>query len=492
MKLSLWTIQSELESRNYDVTSSIAEGLPRISQFRTSDSDHYDDSYLEVLPWNCLSGTTDTDVVLSCSFEHIIVHHSTTAEICSVLGEIFSFYINWENQICIKMVENGTLQEILEIGASAFHRPMFIKNNSNWTFAITRGYSANTHPYWRKFEESVEHRTLDSDSIRAVSTDPIFQNVFLEKYPSISRSPSYGAMVLHANVFSDNKRIAEIVALENGTPFNHGEVHLMHVFASLIEKYIRNDPEILLTVSDPGTYLIPLIETGRLEQDKLSAIYRYTGLEPDSEICVAIIQRHVETDTPLLAVLKEKISQNLSNAAVFLYKNQIICIPKIDEKRKYDQIVKKIKELLQGDSYHWAVSYEFSSLEDVREYYRQACMVLSKTTSSDKEYTTMYEAASECISDLFEDLPQRTLLIHPDVLRLEQIDKNEGTQYADTLYRFLLCGGNFTDTAALMGLHRNSLIYRMNKIRSIMHTNPDDIKNRELLIASFLLCGTKE
>ena len=40
-----------------------------------------------------------------------------------------------------------------------------------------------------------------------------------------------------------------------------------------------------------------------------------------------------------------------------------------------------------------------------------------------------------------------------------------------------------------MGLHRNSLIYRMNKIRSIMHTSPDDLENRELLLFSFLIEG---
>ena len=42
-----------------------------------------------------------------------------------------------------------------------------------------------------------------------------------------------------------------------------------------------------------------------------------------------------------------------------------------------------------------------------------------------------------------------------------------------------------------MGLHRNSLIYRMNKIRSIIHTNLDDMENRELLIFSYMLLGRR-
>jgi DNA-binding PucR family transcriptional regulator len=79
--------------------------------------------------------------------------------------------------------------------------------------------------------------------------------------------------------------------------------------------------------------------------------------------------------------------------------------------------------------------------------------------------------------------------VHPDLYRLREHDRRNDTRYMQTLFEFLLCGGNYTDTANRLGLHRNSLIYRMSKIREIVAWPLDDAENKKLLLTSFLLLG---
>jgi DNA-binding PucR family transcriptional regulator len=55
-----------------------------------------------------------------------------------------------------------------------------------------------------------------------------------------------------------------------------------------------------------------------------------------------------------------------------------------------------------------------------------------------------------------------------------------------------LCGGNITDTAKKLGLHRNSLIYRINRIREAVTCNLDDMQDRKMLLLSFLFEGEWE
>lgn len=486
MKLSLWTIHAHLTAAGFAAEASIAEGLPRIASFRRSSAVTYSPSYAELAPAE-MPGTKPGDLVLRSDMDYILLRGADADAVCNCLSETFAFYAQWESGLYARMVEGASLQELLDAANAAFSRPMFIKNDSSWTFAITHGYSADVHPYWAKMENSVGKHTADFDTVRAVSTDPEFQNVFLEKYPSVTRSPAYGAMILHANIFLDNRRVAEIIALENGVPFNRGEPHLMHVFAELVEKYVRANTEKLISVSDPATFLGALIEHRAAEERNLPVIYRSLGLSPSDELCLAVIEGKNRSDTPMLAVLRDGIQAQLKRGAAFSYRQQVVCLLPLGPQRSCAQAAKQLAGLVPGDAFIWGMGYEFTGLESLPAHYAQACAALEQAAREGRASATMYEVACACLARVLSSGAETRQLLHPDLVRLREADARENSSYTETLFEYLLCGGNYTDTAARMGLHRNSLIYRMNKIRALMRTNPDDLENRKLLLFSFLL-----
>lgn len=490
MRLSMWTICEWLEKKGLDVSPSISEGLPRITSFRYSKADSYSARFVEIVPPENVSGAEADDVVLANDMDYILVHKADAIQVGNHLSEAFEFYTQWENLLFTRMIEGASLQEMLDAANAVFSRPMFIKNDSSWIFAITRGYPADVHPYWAKMESSIGKYTADFDTVRTVSTDPVFRNIFMEKYPTVNRSPAYGAMILHANIFLDDRRVAEIIALENGVPFGHGEVHLMHIFAELVEKYIRSNADILISVSDPAIFLGALIEKRTMDESNLPLIYQSLYLLPESELCVAVIEGKNRSDTPMLGVLRDELTGQLKDAVVFSYKNQVVCLLAL-RNRSYEAAIRQMRALVPQDAFIWGASYEFVGLKELAIYYEQACAALDKAEQQGKTHATLYAVACECISQQLLESEKLLHLIHPDVLRLKKADEQENAQYSLTLFQFLLCGGNYTDTATRMGLHRNSLIYRMNKIRSIIHTNLDDMENRELLIFSYMLLGRR-
>jgi len=484
MKLSMWTICAWLNERGLEAEPTISDGLPRITSFRLSRENSYSATCVDVIQQG-------KHVKLINDMDCIMVRNSKIDATSNLLSEAFEYYTHWENLLYERMVAGASLQELLDTADIVFNRPMFIKNDSSWIFAITWGYPPDVHPYWEKMERSVGQYTPDYDTVRTVSTDPEFRNVFMEKYPSITRSPAYGAMILHANIYLEERRVAEIIALENGVPFDRGEVHLMHVFADMIERYIRSNAGILFAVSDPATFLGPIIETGSVDEINLPTIYRAAGLASGSELCVAVIEGKNHSDTPMLGVLRDGLRAQLKKASVFSYLNQVVCVMELGATRSYERALQQISAQVPVDAFVWGVSYEFSDLRLLRYYYEQAVTALNKATEKGRVWISMYDVACECILEKCMQNSALAPMIHPDLMRLRLADELDNTQYCSTLYYYLLCGGNYTDTAALMGLHRNSLIYRMNKIRGIMRTNPDKIENRELLILSYLLLGKK-
>ncbi|MCD8240188.1 MAG: helix-turn-helix domain-containing protein [Oscillospiraceae bacterium] len=488
MKLSMWTICAHLESRGLAVTPSIDQGLPRITAFRQSDASSYSARYVEIVPSAPADGETP-GVTLVNDMDYIIVRGADSVQVANYLSEIFEFYVQWENRLYAGMLESASLQSLLDIANAAFNRPMFIKNDSSWILAITRGYPADTHPSWARMERSVGKHTLDFDAVRTVSTDPEFQNVFMERYPCVARSPAYRAMILHANIFSGNRRVAEIIALENGVPFNRGEVHLMHEFAALVEKYLRGNSEMLFSVSDPATFLIALLEGRDADERNFTMLFRSAGIGQDDALCVVVIEGKNRSDNPMLAVLRDELETQVQHTLVFSYRGQVVCLLGLGAYRSYAAAMQLLRTQVPQDAFLWGASYEFDTPQQLPAYYRQACAALEKAAQRGGASASIYEVASQCIAERCAADEETRRLIHPDLLRLQEADREERTQYSRTLFEYLLCGGNYTDAATRMGLHRNSLIYRMNKIRAIMHTNPDDHANRELLLLSYMLSG---
>lgn len=480
MKLSMWTLCNYLINEGFQTESYISEGLPCIGLLRQTKERSYSEGYAEIFE-------DGTDVYVVNDMDRLLVKNTSAMEVTNCLGRALEFYLEWEHSLYECVLRKGSLQELLDIANTIFERPMFIKNDATRTLAITHGYPGNVHPYWDKIERSLEQGLPDYEMVSLVSSDPEYRTAFLERYPSVRVSPAYGAMVLHANIFVNDRRVAEVVTLENGKPFNKGDIHLMNTFTELLAKYVNSNSRIFQSGSDVVVFMTNLLENGRLEKEQYQTIRRYLKAEDDDYMCVLVANSLGRLDSPILSVLREKLESQLKDSAVIQYGGQIIILRLLKD-MSYSELVEDFKKIIPKEGFRWGLSYEFSMLEELPAYYKKTCEILEQAVFKSEHYVTMYEMAPKLISQLCERDESTKTLIHPDLLRLENADIRDNTEYCETLFYYLLCGGNFTDAAKIMVLHRNTMIYRMNKIREITKSNlDDDIDNRMLLLYSYLL-----
>lgn len=479
MKLSIWTICDYLIKKGYDVETYISEGHPCISLVRQSSTRTYSAGYAEVF-----SAGKDVNVVND--MDRLVVKNVSVVDVLNTVAEAVDFYSRWEHEIYDCIFDKGTLQQLLDIAKIIFERPMFIKNDSTRTLAITHGYSSNVHPFWDKIDNPDQQKLSDFEIVSIVSSDPDYKTVFADKYPSIKSSPAYGGMVLHANVFIKNRRAAEVVVLENGKPFNKGDIHLMNTFVELLTKYAENDSHLFQTASDITLSLSKLIENNQISKEQYTNIRKYLGLESADNMCLVVVSGEDKLDSPILSALRERLENQLKNSVVLQQNNKIIIL-RLMKGASYKDMIEDFKNRIPKKGFLWGISYEFIHLEEIPDFYRQACDALNKGSFDSKNYVSAYEVVTKVISEICMKDGRAKSYVHPDLYRLEHVDVRDNTEYLETLYYFLLCGGNFTDASKIMNLHRNTLIYRLNKIREIVHSNLDDISNRELLLYSYLL-----
>ena len=65
-------------------------------------------------------------------------------------------------------------------------------------------------------------------------------------------------------------------------------------------------------------------------------------------------------------------------------------------------------------------------------------------------------------------------LILPQVKALAACDREKGSQYCETLYHYLTCGRSLKDTCAALFTHRNTVLYRIHKMREEFAVPLDD------------------
>ena len=492
MKLSMWTIYHWLEYKGLRPTSAIADGKPVVEglRFQTLGKSNSDSgSFAQITSGRIASGGGSFQTALVCGKDMIFLPNVSAEQLCNEVLQAFTFYDRWERDLVMALLERQPIQKLLDIAHQVFQRPMFIKSDSSWVFAITGGYDISVHPDWARLENSVANKRSDFNAVKAVSLDPEFQATFLQHYPSILKSPFYQGNVLHANVWLEDRRVCEIVAVENDRPFQQGDVHLMHTFASVVERYMKANRPLYLSLSGLPAFFIELIEGQEVTSLNYDIARRAANWEDQDDLAVVCIGSNAQCETPILSVLRDRLIGELRYSCTFPYATQIVCVVNITKNSGYDMLVHRLDELIPHDAFHWGISYEFAGMKQVAEHYRQSSQLLERAASAGQTSLTMYEAALSIIEERLKNLPELQSLVHPDVRRLQQINRQGDSKYVRTLLEYLICGGNYTDTAQRLGLHRNSLIYRMTRIQEIIHCNLEDFQTRKVLLFSLLIAG---
>lgn len=78
-------------------------------------------------------------------------------------------------------------------------------------------------------------------------------------------------------------------------------------------------------------------------------------------------------------------------------------------------------------------------------------------------------------------------LILPQVKALAACDREKGSQYCETLYHYLTCGRSLKDTCAALFTHRNTVLYRIHKMREDFAVPLDDPAAHTALLLSTAL-----
>ena len=488
MKLSLHILEHWFREHQYTTSCSISKGDANLVAFRIS-AQPLTVNIGRICPASMITGNLDnhTSAAIVSGLDYLLIYDTTLEETLNVAYEAYEYYYAWESSLLQKITGNTSLQELLELTHSIFNRPMSICNSRGWDYAMTNGEAPYIHPLREEFQ-------YDSEPLNSHHTSADRQT-FLKNLndvePVVIYSAAHKCNVLFANIWLDGKRAGAIVAYETELPFSICDNQIMTVFQNIITIYATINKGVLRSRSALSEYLIDILDNKQPRSYAVSKILKYPNWKPSDKYVILCAASRKSADSIFLNHLCDDVESASFKPQTFIYDNKMVALINLKSITQRTQLISEIRRLISDQLFHWGLSHEFFGIAQFPQYYPQACHALSCAIAENTYGKCMRETAVEYIRRHSLQDAELQALLHPDALFLIEYDKANHTLYANTLYWFLLFSCNYTDAANKLNLHRNTLIYRINRIEQLVSANFSDVTEREFLLLSFMLCRQK-
>lgn len=271
-------------------------------------------------------------------------------------------------------------------------------------------------------------------------------------------------------------------------------------------KFLPSHYEMLSTVSRVVSYTIDYYAPDLFEENSLYQQLLYDLLigAPSKDILPKLSELHFPANMSALFIrptiylgrqyLRKHTSKNLKmripGAHVTYHKNGIVAIIPLKNNAEIDsELLQALKNFSKTEQVRIGISNSFSSIENFVSHYEQAYAALELGQNLNPEEIVCCYINYQ-VFDLFSEVRDPDKLgrfCHPALAILRQHDHNNNTHLYETLCVFLDNDRNIKFTSEKLCLHRNSLVYRLNRIKEICQLDLEDINTVFLLRLSFLI-----
>ena len=480
MKLSMEIIADKLSVNIHDRKVTVGKmEILGVRLLTTADMIRHDSLYIASARDYFDDDKFDDCVLCVHGLDWIMIYSVDVNEVFDAVLDIFEEFNTWESMLRDAAEHGLDMQHIIDISGYALPFPTFITDAMGGVLGYSRKYGAGeVDSFWDsivshgKIHDRVFSRSLMDNQSRVIHD--------WEETPKIYNT--YPRRSIGLYIYQNKEIIGAIVIIECGRSLSTGACQLADIFRSAVSAASarRGQDAELRTIAT-------------IMQDYLN------GKEFDSErlwthVCGCAGRQNEDIELILLKNArrddfnyKSNMAFRLTNAGVACF-----CVPYCE----YVMVIltcgneaaflAKARGLLNGDEYFYGVSLPFSSVETIPDALSQAALAIkigdkiTGTVNKCVDYAYAY-----LLDRLAKDIGISGGLLHPALTTLKKYDEKHRTALYGTLYEYLRLKQNVVATAKHLLIHRNTMVYRLWKLETLLNLNLDDINVRMYLMLSY-------
>jgi sugar diacid utilization regulator len=258
-------------------------------------------------------------------------------------------------------------------------------------------------------------------------------------------------------------------------PFTEGQKETFSVIAQVLKLYFQNHSIYMRIAENKANWLDSLLDGVDVSVDILSNYLARFQWKLDDYFCIVTFAASTSLKIPIVSILDiRQINDLFPNALVSVYEEYVVMIIRCpDRKQPHGKKKQQLEQFLKKDILLCCgVSMVFNNFLHLRYYYTQSTFAAAQCKSSLSPAICFYEdyQADHVLQTLSLGTDLRCFC-HPGILSLWESGNELQRDLVHCLYHYFLNGKNISAAAEAIHIHRNTLIYRLNKAEEILNVD---------------------
>ena len=390
------------------------------------------------------------------------------------LLSVFERYNTWEKELA-ECAAQGDIQKIIDCGTAVLQNPIVLGSNSGGILAMSSKFEdQDLNSYWI---EARRTRRIPISILTAPKYTEGGDLTFWSSEPEHIRILD-GVKTVSSYLTRHGKRLAGISVWQYLHPITQGDTYLMQCLCDALIPVLAEQADVESSIS-LSLIVRDLIQGASVDTPLLEAIENFCpkpwyllfieslhNREPGLWDSVGHTLQNIDpscliynTGTELAVLVSVSRASRLLNACigspVEAYLKICVSLPFFDLSRLHVRFEQQ----------------RFGS----RQIGQQAGIFHAE------DYIHNY------ILDILIHLNEKEDLPHPILARLKNYDRQKNTDLYLTLYEFLKAERSVQRCSKALHIHKNTLLYRLERIHDLTHADLDNPELRLYLLLSFLM-----
>ena len=397
-----------------------------------------------------------------------------------IIQGIFDYYNDWEANV-LRLVTEKKYQELIDSCHLIFHNPIALMDGNNQVIATSSAYGENdVDEEWKYLKRN------GFSSIEAVDFLKHFAQVVdhsLMNKPQILslERGQMSARLANIKIYWNNKFCGRMVVLEKDRELNSADLQVMSHLQGIIAPYLAQESlsSAYMNYKDVFSEIILLGKGDQLLLEKHLAYLHWLDAREFRMLLVKLLPHY--SDDLILHQLRRTVLKIFPYSSVNIIDQCLVVILKAEdlEARTVDSFV---DDLMLRDKARICVSLPIQDLTKLHYYFKQICYAIDRTSSQDPNAPVIY-AFESSIPYMIQASDPNDLLCacHPDVLKLAGEGRNMMSDAIKLLRAYLDNERNITSTSKALYMHRNTLVYRLEKLQAQLTADLDRAYERDYI-----------
>jgi hypothetical protein len=397
------------------------------------------------------------------------------------LQEAFFRFSEYELELMTAAVA-GSYQDLIDISYRFMANPLFLLDTSYRVLALAPDTDM---PGDREWDHIRATGTTSPELVKTLKEEGIL-SIETKGLPQAYSLPGFPRSSIWFNIYLNSRYAGRVVVLDAFRPFSAEDQLATKILSEALRLKMSRDEAFQYILGKGPVYnMLHDLATGmHFDRSVIADRLHYLPNWTKGTFRVLYVPLG-STDEQSFDFYAKVLEKRVDSRAVSVG-NALVAV--IHHKKKEDLALFRdaITGFLSKNALVGGLSNEFDELSEFHCFYRQAVTCLSLNQRNEPLRLYQDVALDHILSFCANDNP--TTMCHPGLVRLRRLDKENGTDLAETLHTYVENERSLVRTAEALHIHRNTLLYRINKIAALLDVDlADPYVRLHLLISRRLL-----